>query len=572
MDWSIARPLATELRLIMRVCAVIAIAALPLAAPQAQPATASRQMVAAAHPLAAEAGLDILRRGGSAVDAAIATQLVLTLVEPQAAGIGGSSFMMVYRASDRAVRAYDGRETAPAAARLDRFLGYDGQPLPYDRSGVGGIAVGVPGMLRLYELAHRAHGKLPWRDLFTAPIALAENGFPASPRLVFSIERNPQLSIDSVASALFRPGGAPLKAGEPHRNPALAATFRAVAEQGADAFYRGPIAGEIAAAVRNSVNAGDLTEGDMASYRAVERAPVCGPYRKWRVCSMPPPSSGGIALLQMLAILERFDLAALGPNDPRSAHLLAEAGRLAFADRDTYVADPDFVATPPMLLDRAYLAGRSALVDVARSMGIARPGDLPERRGMVVHAGSAGTSQVSVVAANGDAVSMTSSVGDAFGARIVAGGFVLNNELTDFTPRPADASGAVVANRVEPGKRPRSSMAPALVFDESGQLVLAVGSQGGARIIGFVAKMVVASLDWGLDIQAAIDLPHMLNRNGVTELETGPGRDAVKAALEGMGHSVRLEPIDSGQQGIARTAGGWSGGGDRRREGTARGD
>jgi gamma-glutamyltranspeptidase/glutathione hydrolase len=555
----------------MRFCAAFAIVLCSVPA-AAQPVQASRHMVAAAHPLAAEAGREILRRGGSAVDAAIATQLVLTLVEPQAAGIGGSAFMLVHRRETRGLFAYDGRETAPAAARLDRFLGYDGRPLAYERAGVGGISVGIPGMVRMFELAHRAHGRAPWRDLFMPAIVLAEQGFSVSPRLAVSIQRNPHLVIDKGAMDLFLPQRQALPAGVILRNPALAATLRAVAEGGADAFYTGEIAARIVETVATSVNAGDMTAADLAAYQAVEREPVCGPYRKWRICSMPPPSSGGIALLQMMAYLEGFDLASLGPGHPQSAHLLAEAGRLAFADRDAYVADPDFVPWPPALLDRAYLARRAALIDPARSMGPAAPGELPVRRGMVLQAGTVGTSQVSVVADNGDAVTMTSSVGDAFGARLVAGGFVLNNELTDFAALPADGEGRTVANRVEPGKRPRSSMAPTFVFDESGDLVLAVGSQGGARIIGFVAKMVVASLDWRLDIQGAIDLPHMLNRNGPTEIETGPGREAMKATLEALGHTVRLEPFDSGQQGVARVNGSLAGGGDRRREGTARGD
>jgi gamma-glutamyltranspeptidase/glutathione hydrolase len=534
----------------------------------AQPAEGLRHMVAAAHPLAAEAGRDMLRRGGSAVDAAIAVQLVLTLVEPQAAGIGGSAFMMVHVEAPRSLQAYDGRETAPAAAKPDRFVGADGKPLPYDRAGVGGIAVGVPGMLRMFELAHKRHGKLPWAALFEEAIRLAEQGFTVSPRLALSIERNPQLAIDPAATALLRS----LKAGDTFRNSALAAVLRAVAG-GADAFYKGPVAAEIARVVAGAANPGDMTEADIANYPAVEREPVCGPYREWRVCGMPPPSSGGIAVLQMLAFLERFDLAALGPVDPRAAHLLAEAGRLAFADRDAYVADPDFVAVPPGLLDRNYLTRRGALIDPLKSMGLAQPGALPERRGQLPPLReTVGTSQVSVVAANGDAVAMTSSVGDAFGARLVAGGFILNNELTDFAALPADASGLAVANRIEPGRRPRSSMAPTFVYDRDGRLVLAIGSQGGSRIIGFVAKMLVAVLDWKLDMQAAIDLPHMLNRNGATELETGEGRGAAKAALEALGHTVRLEPFDSGQQGILVSGGRLYGAGDRRREGTARGD
>ena len=544
---------------------------------RAELATADRHMVAAAHPLAAAAGRDILRAGGSAVDAAIATQLVLTLVEPQAAGIGGSAFIVHYDKAANRVITYDGRETAPEAAKPWMFLGSAGQPLPYDKAAMGGISVGVPGMLRAFELAYRAHGKLAWSDLFEPAIKLAEDGFRVSPRLGYSISANPALARDDEARDYFyMSGGVALSAGSPRRNLDLAAVLRRVARDGAGAFYSGEIAAGIVRAVQSGANPGSLTVADLAGYRAVVREPVCGPYRRWKVCSMGPPSSGGIAVLQILGMLERFDMAAAKPGEALGAHLLAEANRLAFADRDRYVADADFVPWPAGLLDRAYLAQRSRLITVQKAIGLALPGTPPERRGQLrflpwPQYESTGTSQVSVVDAAGNAVSMTSSVGDAFGARLFTQGFILNNELSDFNASPM-VNGEPVANRVEPGKRPRSSMAPTLVFDERGNLVLAVGSQGGPRIIGFVAKMLVAALDWNLDMQAAIDLPHILNRNGVTELEDGANRPALQQALQGLGHQVTLGPIDSGQQGIKVVNGKLTGGGDRRREGVALGD
>lgn len=514
---------------------------------------ARRQMVAAAHPLAAEVGRNILRAGGSAVDAAIAAQLVLTLVEPQAAGIGGSTFMVVGRTpSDVAV--FEGREAAPAGTRPDLFVDAAGKPLPYQSYAYGAKAVGVPGMLPAFEMAHREFGRLPWRDLFRAAIDLAERGFPVSPRLAWSIATyRARLAGMPVAAAYFLPDGQPLEPGRMLRNPTLAETFRAIATGGAAEFQN---------------RSGFFNRADLAAYRAHRQTALCRPYRVYVVCGPPPPSSGAIAVLQMLALVERFDLAAWGPDDVRSSHVLAEAGRLAFADRNAYVGDGVAAGRVTALLDSAYLARRSSLISVDRSLGPASPGEPFERRGVLggVTMETVGTSHVSVVDDSGLAVSMTSSVGDAFGSGLMDHGYILNNELADFDARTDGP------NAPAPGKRPRSSMTPVLVFDRDGQLILALGSQGGQRIIGFVARMLVATLDWNLDIQAAIDLPHVLNRNGVTELEEGPGREALKAALERLGHQVRLGPIDSGQQGIRVVDGHLTGGGDRRREGLALGD
>ena len=537
-----------------------------------------RHMVVAANPYAADAGLAILRAGGSAVDAAIAAELVLNLVEPQSSGIGGGAFMLHWDNAGKAITSYDGRETAPAGATPDLFLGADGRPLLFPEAVASGRAVGVPGLLRMFELAHKAHGKLPWARLFQPAIDLAEEGFPMSRRLRLLVDAYPDLAKDPAARALyFDATGQPKLIGARIVNRALAATLRAVAERGADAFYTGAIAADIARTVQRAPHLpGTLSATDLAGYRAKERPAVCAPYRRWRVCGMGPPSSGGVALLQILALLERFDLAAHAVDSAETVHLLAEAGRLAFADRARYLADPDFVDVPTAkLLDRRYLARRSALIDPGRAMGQAAPGTLPDRRGALwpddPAPGMPSTSHLSVVDDRGNAVAMTSSVEQAFGARLLVRGFLLNNELTDFAFVP-DQDGRPRANRVEPGKRPRSSMAPTLVFDADNQLRLVIGSPGGSRIIGYVARAVTGVLDFGLDVQAAIDLPHALNRNGPTELERGTDLVPLKDALEARGHKVVVTDMSSGLHGIELFRHGLIGGADPRREGVARGD
>jgi len=548
--------------------------------------TARKFMVAAANPLAVDAGYRMLRRGGAAIDAAIATQLVLTLVEPQSSGIGGGAFLMYF--DGKRVQAFDGRETAPAAATGALFLQSDGAPLAREAGIVGGRSVGAPGVLRMLELAHRQHGKLPWATLFGPAIALAERGFPVSARLNLLLRGDPFLARDPVAAAYFydRDGQA-WPVGHQLKNPALARTLRAVAKGGARAFYQGRIAHDIAAKVAgHASNPGLLNVFDLAAYRAKVRQPVCSDYRRWTVCGMPPPSSGGIAVGQILGMLETRDMAALPPRDgapaPEAVHLFAEAGRLAYADRNRYVADTDFVPLPgagvAALLDKTYLAQRAALIG-ERSMGRAAPGTPP---GMAVAWGAdraperPSTSQLAVVDARGAALSMTTSVEDAFGARQMVDGFLLNNQLTDFSFVPADADGPV-ANRVQGGKRPRSSMAPTLVFERgSRRLVLAIGSPGGSAIINYVAKTLVATLDWDLDVQQAISLPNFGSRNGPTELEQGRVAPGLVEALEARGHAVSVIEQNSGLQGIMRIERGgrplWFGGADPRREGSARGD
>lgn len=540
-------------------------------------ATAQRSMVAAANPLAAAAGRDILRAGGSAVDAAIAVQLVLNLVEPQSSGLGGGAFLVHWDEAARRVITLDGRETAPAAARPDRFIGQDGKPMRFVDAVVGGRSVGVPGTPRLLEEAHRRWGKLPWPQVLAPAIRLAEDGFAISPRLngLLSGERN--LAKDARAAAYFYEADGRAKAvGTILRNPAFAATLRALAERGAGAFYEGEIARDIVATVTgHATNPGDMTAADLAGYRVEEREPVCGAYRVWRICGMGPPSSGAVAVQQMLGILETRDLPRMGPG-AEAAHWFSEAGRLAFADRNLYLADPAFVGIPlPGLIDRDYIRSRAGLISPERSMGRARAGEPPNKRAQLLAPSEGienGTSHISVVDGDGNAVSMTTTIEDGFGARLMtAGGFLLNNELTDFSFVPEE-DGKPVANRVEPGKRPRSSMAPTLVFDAFGRLYAVVGSPGGSQIIGYVAKTLVALLDWKMDPQAAVDLGNFGSRNGPTELEKGTEAEGWKAALEAKGHEIRLLEMTSGIQAIVKTPEGFVGGADGRREGVAIGD
>jgi gamma-glutamyltranspeptidase/glutathione hydrolase len=535
----------------------------------AQPAPA-RAMVAAANPHAARAGVDMLEAGGSAIDAAIAAQLVLGLVEPQSSGIGGGAFLLHHDPASGETIAYDGRETAPLAATPDQFLTESGEPMGFWDAVPGGLSVGVPGVLRMLEMAHEAHGKLAWARLFEPAIELAEKGFAVSPRLHELIARDELLpKLPAAAAYFYTPSGNPLPVGTMLRNPAYAETLRKIAAGGAKAFYEGEIAEAIVSAVQGAgVNPGRMTTADLDAYRPVAREPVCGPYHAWRVCGMPPPTSGGVAVLQMLGILEAHDLGATGPNDPRTLHLLAEAGKLAFADRNAFLADPDFVEVPvDALLDRGYLAARATLVDSVEALDEAAPG-LEKRNGTWAQVEPPSTSHLSVVDAEGRAVAMTSSVENAFGSRLMVRGFLLNNQLTDFSFRP-EVEGLPVANRVEPGKRPRSSMSPTLVFDDGG-LHLAIGSPGGSRIIGFVVRAVTGVLDHGLGVQEAVELPHAVNRNGATDLEEGTPAAEAATALEAMGHTVRIRPLTSGLHGIlVGPDGGLSGGADPRREGVA---
>ena len=538
-------------------------------------------MVAAANPLAVEAGYRILRQGGSAVDAAIAVQLVLNLVEPQSSGIGGGAFMLVHDARTRTLVAYDGRETAPAAARPDRFLDADGKPMRFMQAVVGGRSVGVPGVVALLGAAHRAHGRLPWRALFAPAIALAERGFTISPRLAALIAAERAHFVQARARAYFlEPDGSPRAAGTTLRNPALAQTLRTLADSGPSAFYRAPIARDIVETANAfAANPGDLTLEDLARYRVRVREPVCGAYRAYKVCGMPLPSSGGPTVLQVLGILEPWDVAAMGPASFWSVHFASEAERLAFADRAAFMADPDFVHVPAGLLDRGYLHARGARIRADASLGTAPPGTPPEAasgrkaaRGVYEALDLPATTHLSIVDGAGNAVAMTSSIEWAFGSHLLTeGGFLLNNELTDFSFAP-EVDGAPVANRVEAGKRPRSSMAPTIVYDARGRVFMVAGSGGGPAIINHVVKALLGVIDWQLDPQAAIALPNFGSRNGPTELEAGTFVAALAPRLRALGHVVTVVDDPSGAQAIVRTKEGWIGGADPRREGVVMGD
>lgn len=545
---------------------------------------ASRHMVAAAHPLAAQAGLAMLREGGSAVDAAIAAQMMLTLVEPQSSGIGGGLFLIHH--DGKRVQAFDGRETAPAAAGPDLFL-RDGRPMGFREALVGGRSVGAPGVLRSLEVAHRQHGRLPWARLFEPAIAAAERGVLVGARLARLLAEGSAETLRDDAQArqlFFDADGRPLREGATLRNPALADTLRRIARGGADAFYRGEIARDIVAKVRgHGRNPGVLAEADLAGYRALERAPLCFEHRQWRICGMPPPSAGTLAIAQVLGLLAGRDLAALPPRAapwgrepaPEAVHLISEAQRLAYADRNRYVADPDFVTVDTAaLLDPDYLRRRALLIG-ERSMGRAAPGQ-PRGATMAladdVSPELPATTHLAVVDGFGNALSMTSTIENGFGAQIMVRGFLLNNQLTDFSFVP-EVDGVPVANRVQAGKRPRSSMSPLLVFERgSGRFEMALGSPGGPIIIAYVAKSLIATLDWQLDLQQAIALPNFGSRNGPTELERGRASEALQRALRARGHELTVAPMTSGAQGIQRRAGGWFGAADPRREGIAAGD
>ena len=542
-----------------------------------EPARAARHMIAAANPLAAEAGLEILREGGSALDAAIAAQMVLNLVEPQSSGIGGGGFLVHFSEASGDIDAYDGRETAPAAAAPDRFVDASGEPMRFFDAVVGGISVGVPGLLRMLEAAHRDHGKLPWRRLFEPAIKLAENGFPLSARLHALVAADKHLgTFDEARAYFYTPAGEAKAAGTTLVNRPLAETLSTIAEDGADAFYGGEIARDIVRTVRGAArHPSDMTEDDLAAYEAKRRAPLCLPYRFWLVCGMPPPTSGAIATLQTLGILQEFDLGALKPDSARAVHLIAEASRLAFADRNVFVADSDFVPVPAAaLLDPRYLVERAKAISPERSMGRAAPGDVFATSGL--GAGDepergVSTTHLSVVDAEGNALALTSSIESAFGSRLMVRGFLLNNQLTDFS-FVAERDGAPVANRLEAGKRPRSSMSPTIVFDGSGRPVLVVGSPGGSRIIGYVVKTLIGVLDWDRNVQEAVAAAHFVNRNGATELEIGTPIEALKPELEALGHEVTVRALTSGLHAIAITEDGLLGGADPRREGRALGD
>ncbi|MBB5518055.1 gamma-glutamyltransferase [Amphiplicatus metriothermophilus] len=561
----------------------------PAARSEAGAAAPKRYFVAAANRHAVEAGAMALERGGSAVDAAIAVQAVLGLVEPQSSGLGGGAFMLHYDPAAGTLETYDGREVAPASARPDRFLTPEGEPMNFLDAVVGGLSVGVPGVVRMLELAHEEHGVLPWAELFEPAARLAEEGFAVSPRLHGLIARIPRLKqMPAAAEYFYTEDGAPLPVGHVLKNPAYARTLRLIAEGGADAFYEGEIAAAIVEAVNSAPNPGGMTLEDLRDYRPVKREAVCGPYRGYEICSMAPPSSGGVTLLQILALLEPFDMKGAGADSIEAIHLLFEASRLAYADRNMYLGDLDHAAgdlAPEAviagLLNPAYLAARAALISRARAMESVGAGDpsvyaidgeaAPGRwSGFAPDASPEppSTSHFVIVDGEGRVVSMTTTVEFAFGSHLMAAGMVLNNQLTDFSFLP-ERDGVPVANAVAPGKRPRSSMTPAIVFDGEGEVWAALGSPGGPAIIGYVAKTLIGLIDWGLSMQAAIDAPHAVYPRGAPILEAGGFDAQIVAGLRRLGHDVSERELTSGLHGFRRLPDGtFDGGADKRREGT----
>ncbi|AYH42935.1 gamma-glutamyltransferase [Azoarcus sp. DN11] len=535
--------------------------------------TASKAMVVTVNPHATAAALEILRAGGSAVDAAIAAALVLNVVEPQSSGIGGGGFLVQHDARRGRTSAWDGRETAPAGVDERLFLTPGGDKMAFYDAVVGGRSVGVPGLLRMFADVHARHGRLPWKRLFEPAIRLASDGFPVSSRLHALIAKDRFLSRDPAARQLFFDAeGRPLAEGATLRNPSLAEVLRTVAERGADAFYEGPIARDIVAAVASAPNPGVLSLRDLAGYRAIERPPLCGAYRSYRVCGMPPPSSGGATVLALLGILERFRLSEIAPDSAFSAHLFSEAGRLAFADRDAWYGDPAAMTVgPARLLARDYLAGRAQQIRFDDSLHHALPGN--PGKGATPRAVSVeqpATSHISIVDAAGSAVSLTASIEDAFGSRRMVRGFLLNNQLTDFSFAPADERGPH-PNRVGPGKRPRSSMSPTLVFDANGRLFAVTGSPGGSQIINYVAENLVGLIDWKLPPDTLLARPHVGSRNGPTEVEDRPDAWALAAGLAAFGDETVMRDLTSGLGVIVRQDGKWIGAADPRREGVAAG-
>ncbi len=549
-----------------------------MAQPAASESPAARRFMAVtAHPLASAAAAAILKSGGSAADAAIAAQLVLNHVEPQSSGIGGGGFVLYWDAAAKRLTSYDGRETAPAGATPAMFMSADGKPLAFMTVVRSGKSVGVPGLVALLQELHRRHGRLPWARLFDPAIAVATNGTPVSPRLHRLIAGMPTLAIRAETRAqFFDAGGAPLPVGAIRRNTEFAATLGAIATHGRGAFYGGAMAAGMIEAVRSAADPGSISAEDLANYRPIERAPVCAPYRIFRVCSMGPPSSGGIAVLQILSLLERFPPEKLAAETGEAAHWFVEAMRLAFADRNHFVADPDFVRVPTKgLLDRAYLAQRSDLIEAERALPRVAPGQPPGdhglRRAPDESREQPGTSHLSIVDAEGNIASFTTTIENTFGAQMMSGGFLLNNQLTDFSFAP-QRDGTPIVNRVEPGKRPRSSMAPVIVFDAEGTPVLVVGSPGGSRIIAYVARTLIAALDGGLSMQRAVERGHVAHIGAGAELEQDKAVAALADDLRRRGHDVVVRELNSGLHGIDLRSASLVGGADPRREGTPAGE
>jgi gamma-glutamyltranspeptidase / glutathione hydrolase len=548
--------------------------ALLLALPVQAAPLAKHHMIAAANPFAAQAGQAMLRKHGSAVDAAIAAQMVLSLVEPESSGIGGGAFLMLWDPKTRRMTSFDGRETAPASATPAMFLDANGKPLSKLQAIPGGLSVGVPGVVAMLDLAHKKYGKLPWAVLFQPAIDLAEKGFPVGKKLAWTLQQYPQMArMPDIKHYFYHADGTPYAEGEILKNPDLAQTLREIAKDGPKAFYEGATAQAIVDKVDHApVNPAGMTLADLAHYKARERLPVCGTYRRYKLCSMGPPSSGGIAVLQILGMLERFPSKELAPSTLEGVHLFAQASRLAFADRAEYLGDPDFVKVPVnQLLDRKYIARRSALIDPAKDMGTARPGlgdgFAPQRS-----AEHAGTSHMSIVDDNGEVVSMTTTVEAPFGSEMVVKGFVLDNQLTDFSLDPM-RDGKPVANAPAAGKHPLSAMSPTIVLGPDGRFKLATGSPGGPMIIEYVAQSLIAMIDGGATPEQAAAQPHPGNPNGPTLLEKDTALESLTPGLTAMGHTVATPSVEkSGLHIVERVKNGYIGAADPRRDGVALGD
>ena len=545
-----------------------------IAMTQHQSVTAEKYMVSAANPIASQIGAEILAKGGTAIDAMVAVQIALNLVEPQSSGIGGGAFLVYWDAAKQKLTTFDGREKAPKAATPDYWLGEDGKPVKWFDAVVGGRSVGVPGTLKLMETAHQRYGNQDWASLLEPTRALATGGFQVSERLHGMIEKSMgKRKLDMFAPTrayFFNDDGSPLPVGYLRRNPAFAETLQHIQKQGSKVFYEGEIAEKIVAAVKTENNGGILTMADMKAYQVIERAPVCISYRAHEVCGMGPPSSGALTVGQILGVLSNYDLPQMGPGAD-SEHLFIEAAKLAYADRGLYMADSDYVKMPEGLLDQGYLNQRSQLIDLQKTMGKAVAGTPPAKQASLwapdTQLERPGTSHISIVDQYGNVVSLTTTIETGFGSRVMVGGFLLNNELTDFSRAP-EKDGKPIANRVEGGKRPRSSMSPTIVLKDN-KPVLAIGSPGGSRIINYVTRALIAILDHDMDPQQALNQAHIVNRNGKTDIEQNSAALDLQAALAAKGHQINVRDLNSGLHAIQLKDGKLIGAADPRREGLA---
>ncbi|SBS33285.1 Gamma-glutamyltranspeptidase precursor [Marinomonas aquimarina] len=538
---------------------------------------AKQFMVAAANPKAVEAGYAILKQGGSVMDAYVAVQSALGLVEPQSSGLGGGAFAVYYDAQQKKLTTFDARETAPQAATPELFQHQDGTPYQFYDAVIGGRSVGTPGTVALMETLHKTNGKLPWTRLFQSAIELANHGFAISPRMAGAIANSKEslARYPDTAAYFLDAKGAPRAAGFVLKNPAYARTLTRIAQSGAEAFYHGAIAEDIVHAVRSvSDNPGVLSLSDFMLYKVKEREATCLPYEQYAICGMGPPSSGALTVGQILGMTKHFDLSAMGPTSPKAWQIIGDASRLAFADRGRYIADTDYVPMPEGLLEDDYLAARATLITPGKALTSVSAGEPRWEQAIALADDQAiefpSTSHISIVDAEGNALSVTTTIENGFGSRVMSNGFLLNNELTDFS-FAAHRNGYPIANRLEPGKRPRSSMAPTIVMKD-GKPYMVVGSPGGSRIIGYVSKALIAHLEWGMDMQQAISLPNMLNRFGTYDVEKGTSAEALVPALEAMGYKVSVTNLNSGLQGILIEDGKLYGGADPRREGMVLGD